>query len=810
MEDFLDDLGSAWRDARKRPFAAALIVLTLAFGIGANSAMFSVAYRVLLAPLPYRDGDRLVRVEQNEPAAHLHNTTWSVPTFLDYRAQTHSYEELTEYHRMSFTLLGHGDPHLVQTGVVSWRYFDMLGVTPTLGRSFVDSDEQLGAEPAILLSRAFWVEKFGADPNVVGTVLEMNNAAHKVIGVLPEIPPFPDENDIWITSSSCPFRASPAVIDGREIPMLPGVFAKLREGVSMDAASRELEVVAARLTAGYPDAYAAGNGHATSLRTVKSEMVGDSAATFVLLLGVAMLVILIASANVANLNLARMAARSQELAIREALGATPSRIARQVLTESVAYALAGGFAGLLVAYPSLELLSGLAKRYTPLATEIGMDGSVLFFALAVALLTGLLSGSAAAFTRRDINRSLKEGGDKTTASSTGKRRREALLVVQFALSFVVLTTAALMTLSLYRLNSQDAGFDAADVLAVDITLNFTNYATPQQVRDFGANLLDAVKGNAAVTAAGVTAQPTAANGTFGSVPFDIQGREASDERLRPRAEAVLVSEDYFRALGVPLLAGRMLSVEDDERSDPVTLVNRSFEAAHFPDGGAVGQRVSTDGGKTWRMIAGVVGNLRSVDLAREDGAKLYMSVREQPARSITLLVKSSTDADDLGKAVTAIVHSMDPRQAVERIRTLEQIRSEWLAAPRLIASLIAALGALALLVTISGVIGVVSYNVSQRIREVGIHMAIGATPSTIVAMFVGQGLAVLAVGLGAGIGLMLAGASSLDALLYETSSSSVTIYATAAVLLGLTVLGALAVPSVRASRFDPAAALRNE
>jgi predicted permease len=810
MEDLLDDLGSAWRDARQRPFTAALIVLTLALGIGANSAMFSVAYRVLLAPLPYSDGERLVRIEQNEPAAHLRNTTWSVPTFFDYREQTHSYEELTEYHRMSFTLLGHGDPYLVQTGVVSWHYFDMLGVRPALGRGFVDSDERLGAEPAILLSHAFWLEKFGADPNVVGTVLEMNNAAHKVIGVLPEIPPFPDENDIWITSSSCPFRSSPAVIEGREIPMLPGVFAKLRDDVSMEAASRELEVVAGRLTAASPDAYAAGNGHATSLRTLKSEMVGDSAATFVLLLGVALLVILIASANVANLNLARMAARSQELAIREALGATPSRIARLVLTESVAYALAGGVAGLIVAYPSLKLLSGLAKRYTPLATEIGMDGSVLFFALAVALLTGILSGSAAAFTRRDINRSLKEGGDKTTASSTGKRRREALLVVQFALSFVVLTTAALMTLSLYRLNSEDAGFDPSGVLAVDLTLNFTNYATPQQVRDFSANLLDAVNGIAGVTAAGVTAQATAGNGTFGSVPFDIQGREASDERLRPRAETVLVSEDYFRALGVPLLAGRMLSVDDDDRADPVALVNRSFEAAHFPNGGAVGQRVSTDGGKTWRTIAGVVGNVRAVDLAREDGPKLYMSVREQAARSLSLLVKSSANPDDLGKAVTGIVHSMDPRQAVERIRTLEQIRSEWLAAPRLIASLIAALGALALLVTISGVIGVVSYNVSQRVREVGIHMAIGATPSRIVTMFVAQGLAVLAVGLGAGIGLMIAGASSLDALLYETSSSSLTVYATAALLLCLTVLGALAVPSVRASRFDPAAALRNE
>lgn len=810
MEDLVDDLSSAWRDARQRPFTAALIVLTLAFGIGANSAMFSVAYRVLLAPLPYDDGERLVRIEQNEPTAGLRNTAWSVPTFLDYRAQTEAYEELSEYHRMSFTLLGHGDPYLVQTGVVSWHYFDMLGIRPILGRGFLDSDERDGAEPAILLSYAFWRDKFAANPNVVGTVLEMNNAAHKVIGVLPEIPPFPDDNDIWITSSSCPFRSSDAVIGGREIPMLPGVFGKLRDGVSSSAANRELEVIANRLVAAYPDTYAAGNGHATSLRTLKSELIGDSAATFALLLGVAVLVILIASANVANLNLARMAARSQELAVRGALGATPSRIARQVLTESVAYALAGGMAGLVVAYPCLTLLSGLAERYTPLATEIGMDGSVLFFALSVAVLTGVLSGSAAAFTRRDINRSLKEGGDKTTASSTGKRRREALLVVQFALSFVVLTTAALMTLSLYRLTAQDAGFDATDVLAVDLTLNFTNYETTQQVRDFGANLLAAVDDMPGVTAAGITAQAAAGNGTFGTVPFDIEGREASDERLRPRAESVLVSEDYFRTLGVPLLSGRMLTADDDERSLPVALVNRSFEAAHFGNGSAVGERVSTDGGNTWRTIVGVVGNVRAVDLSREDAPKLYVSFRDEPARSLTLFVRSSIHPDTLGKAVTGAVHAMDPRQAVERVRTLEEIRSEWLAAPRLIASLVGALGALALLVTISGVIGVVSYNVSQRVREVGIHMAIGATPSRIVAMFVGQGLAVFAVGLAAGVGLMAAAASNLDALLYATSSSSTGVYAVAAVLLAITVLVGLAVPSIRASRFDPSAALRNE
>jgi predicted permease len=810
MDEFLDDLRSAWRDARRRPVTALLVVLTLALGIGANSAIFSVAYHVLLAPLPYAGGDRLVRIEQNEPAAKLRNTAWSVPTFMDYRAQASSFEELSEYHRMSFTLLGHGDPYLVQTGVVSWHYFGMLGVKPILGRAFVEADEREGAEPAILLSHDFWVEKFGSDPAIVGKVLEMNNAAHKVIGVLPVIPPFPDDNDIWITSSSCPFRSSAQVTAGRQIPMLSGVFAKLRKDVPMQRAERDLEVVAGRLLAAYPDTYAAGNGHATSLRTIKDEMVGDSTTTFVLLLGVAALVVLIASANVANLNLARLAARSQELAVREAVGATPGRLARQLLTESVCYAIAGGLAGLIVAKLCLLLLSDLAARYTPLASEIGMDASVLLFSLGVALVTGLLSGSAAAFTRRDINRSLKEGGDKTTASNTGTRRREALLIVQFTLSFVVLTTAALITLSLYRLQNEDVGFDPRNVLTVDLTLNFTDYTNDQQMRDFALNLLEKVRTLPGVSAAGLAGLDARANGVFGAVPFDIDGREVSDERLRPRAQSEIVTEEYFRALSVPLRAGRMFTVADDEKSDHVALINRAFEQAHFKGESAVGQRITTDGGKTLRTIIGVVGNVRTMDVSHDEPPKFYLSGRERPARSFTMFIKSTGNLDELGKAVKAAIHGADPRQAIERIQTLEQRRAEWLSAPRLISSLISALGLLALLVTVSGVIGVVSYNVSQRVREVGIHMAIGATPLKIVEMFVAQGLVLFGVGVAIGIVVMFSTATKLNAILYKTSGASIGVYVGVALALSALVLVALYIPSSRASRFAPAAALRNE
>ncbi len=813
MQTFLEDISFAWRNMRKQPGITLLILLTLALGIGANSAMFSMTYHILLSPLPYADGERLVRVQQHEENGGRQDFPLSVQSMLDYRAQNTVFSNLLEYHTMQFTLLGHGDPIRVQTGVVNWDHFNVLGIQPVAGRVFQPGEDEIGSDRLILLSHGFWQEQFGGDPAVVGTSLEMNNAIHRVIGVLPPMPAYPDDNDIWVTVSSCPFRVSDAIMNNRDRPMVRA-YGKLDEGVTLAQAEADLGSVAQRLITTYPDSYSATRGYQAQLSTVRDELVGDSQGGLLLLMGIAILVLMIASANVANLNLARIAARSQELAIREAVGASPARIARQLLTESALYALIGGTLGLLIAYPTLDLLANFARSYTRLASEIEMSWQVLVFSALVALATGILSGSASAFTRRDINKSLKEGGDKVTTSAGNKKRRQALLVVQFALSFVILNSAALISLSLYRLNTEDMGFDPSRVVVLSLDLNFTNYSSPQQFRDFGTRLLDAVQALPEVQQAAVSGEAPLQGGVLGQTQFEIEGFAVSDPDLRPSLSVRQVSADYHRLLGIPLLQGRLLTAADDELAEPVLVVNQAFVDAHLatlpPLSSVLGQRLSMDNGQTWWTVVGVSGNIRARELDQVEGPTVYMDFRQSPINSLEVFVKSDADLALVGDALVDIVHGIDSLQAVDSVKTMGQIKAEWLATPRLIATLVGLFGVLALLVTLSGVVGVVSYNVSQRIREVGIHMAVGASPRHVVQLFLLQGLRLHAAGLALGLLLMLLAASALGGFLYQTSPLYAPVYVAIVLLLTLTVLGAMYLPARRAGALDPAHALHHE
>lgn len=809
MHGLLEDIRFAWRNILQSPGTSLLITLTLALGIGANSAMFSMVYHILLAPLPYADGERLVRIEQHESNGGRRDYPLSVQSFFDYRDQNTVFDNFLEYHAMQFTLLGHGDPLRVQTGVVNWNYFDVLGMQPVMGRSFAPGEDEIGAEPLILLSHEFWVRQFDSDANVVGTSLEMNNAIHRVIGVLPPMPAYPDANDIWITVASCPFRVGDMVINNRNISMV-SAYAKLKEDVTLDHAHADMNNVAGRLVTTYPDSYSRTRGYQTQITPVRDELIGDSRSGLLLLMGIATLVVLITSANVANLNLARVALRSQELAIREAVGANPARIARQLLTESIAFALIGCVLGLLLAYPTLDLLANFAASYTRLASEIEMSWQVLVFSLVVALLTGVISGSASAFTRRDINKALKEGGDRITASPGGQKRRQALLVVQFALAFVILTSAALISLSLYRLSQEDLGFDPEQVLVVSLDMNFTNYSNPQQFRDFGTRLLQDIQALPEVSAAAISGETPLQGGVLQGTPFEIEGFTLSDPDLRPQMAVRQVSPDYHAMLGIPLLKGRHLAPADDELAEKVVVINEAFERVHFADRSALGQRISSDGGSTWWTIIGVTGNIRAQDLDAVEGPAAYLDFRQAPIPGIDVFVKSPVDLSRLGDELVAIVHRIDAQQAVASVRTMGEIKADWLATPRLIALLVGLFGILALLVTLSGVIGVVSFNVSQRIREIGIHMAIGANPRHVVRMFLVEGLRIHVAGLALGFVLVLLAASLMGRFLYQTDPYYPPVYLATLVLLTLTVVAAMYFPARRAGALDPAHALRSE
>ena len=478
------------------------------------------------------------------------------------RLHTHlaeTLDDVIEYHQMSFTLLGHGDPSFVQTGVVSWDYFNVLGVQPILGRSFRAGEDEPGAEPLIVLSNRYWYEKFGGDPNVIGMTLQMNNAAHRVIGVLPPMPPYPMDNDIWIGASTCPFRGSDPIINTRARPFVQA-YGKMKPDVTLASAETDLGSIVQRLQSQYPDAYPVEQGFSANLSPLRTEMTGDSSAIFYLLLGMTGLVLLIACANVANLNLARMATREQEFAIRESLGASPGRIAQQVLTESVLLALAGGVLGLIVAWFGIGVLADFAARYTPLASEVKMDQAVLIFSLSIALVTGLVSGSVAAFQRRNLNRSLKEGGGNITSSSSSRRLRQSLLVIQFALAFIILTSAVLVSLSLNRLSNEDPGFRTESVLSTDMTLNFSNFTTNARRQQFLRYLEDTLAAHPQINRVGasstvpledtptlasqVAAPPAKSDGDKAKADFGVETKEAEAANGEPES----AKEERLRAL----------------------------------------------------------------------------------------------------------------------------------------------------------------------------------------------------------------------------------------------------------------------
>ncbi|MES2604547.1 MAG: FtsX-like permease family protein, partial [Pseudomonadota bacterium] len=530
MNDFLQDVTFAWRNALKKPATVLLIVITLALGIGVNTAMFSMAWRVLLAPLPYADAERLVKLEQNETENGQLDLEWSVPTFDDYARLEDVFSALLQYQNFPYTVLGADEPYLAQTGIVSWNYFAVLGIQPLLGSSFIAAHDAIDAEPVMLLSYNFWMTHLGADPDIIGTNLEVQGVSRRVIGVLPDIAPYPHANDIWITAGNDPFRVYMGVdmSADRDNTFPTHVFGKLREDISLADAEREVDLLARRLVTAYPDFYA--EDYTVALKTLREEMVADSRISVVLLAGLAVLVLLIASANVASLNLARIADRNQELAIRESVGASPSRITRQLLTENMLLALIGGLAGLVVAWPCLRLLSDFASGYTPLARDVGMDASLLLFAFAIAMLTGILSGAISAFGERDINSALKEGGDKVTSSSGSVQRRQALLFMQFALAFVALTVSALVVLSLYRLNNQDLGYDPDRILSLSMQFDIKPDDPLEDVqrrsRVFIARILQETSAIPGVEAVGILDRSPLLQSSRISerlTPFDVEG-----------------------------------------------------------------------------------------------------------------------------------------------------------------------------------------------------------------------------------------------------------------------------------------------
>jgi predicted permease len=810
-EMFRQDGGFALRIMKQNKGFTALVICILALGIGANTAIFSVVNGVLLRPLPYVDGSRIVTLTQQAPRAGFASLGFSVHEIEDYREQNHTLSEVVEYHSMSFDLLGEGEPRRVTTGVVSANFFDVLGVKPMMGRSFAPTDETADAPAVLLFSYDYWKENFGGDTKIVGRKFRMNDRVHTVIGVLPPFPQYPNQNDVYMPTTACPYRSAPSFIADRKQRMMVA-FARLRPGTTVAEAREDVSAIAARLKVTYPDVYQQYPDFQMRTALLQDDLTRSARPTLWILLTAAGLILLLVCANVANLSLSRQLRRDRELGIRLAMGASRSRILRQMVTESTILSMAGGALGLLLAKGGLELLVSYAARFTPRANEITLDSRVLLFSLGLSLLTGIIFGSIPAMlTTGNVSAHIKEG---TISEGKGMRSRQrarnALVIAQVALSFALMTGAGLLIRSLYLLTKVDPGFRSENVISMLLDLNVSKYKDHRDlIRDLDRKLLNKVNANPMVISSAMTLNFPLDNYGSNEQMFQIEGRLKKPNEPDPVLDGRSVTPGYFRTMEIPLERGRLFTDADSKEAPEVAIINHAMAARYWGDEDPIGRRISNDG-VHWATIVGVVGNVHQYGLDKAPTEEVYQPQEQAPTRFVSLLVRTRDDPMRIERELVEDVYAIDPDQPVADIRTLEQLREQSLAPPRLTTTLLGLFALLALVITAAGIVGVMGLMVSQRVKEIGIRMALGATSGSVLRLFLGRGLVLVLIGLTAGFAGALVGTQLLSGLLFGIEPNDpVTLAGVALLLLAVAALACFG-PARKATTVDPLKALRAE
>jgi putative ABC transport system permease protein len=812
LEKFLRDLSYAGRTLMRSPGFAILAMVTLGLGIGANTAIFTVINGVLLKPLPYAHSSQIVHLEQTATHIGLDHVGLSVQEVLDYRQQSSSFSELAEYHSMTFTLLGAKVPERVVTGVISANYFDVLGVKPELGRLINPSDETPSAPPVLVLSYAYWVKEFGADRKVLGRPFTMNDRVHTVVGVLPPLPDFPDANDVYMPTTSCPFRSSQRMIANRDARVLT-VLARLKPGVKLTEAQADLSTIGNRLALAYPKSYPSAAGLATKITPLQQELTHAARPTLLMLIGASALVLLLACANLANLALSRQLRRSRETAIRIASGASTWDIFRQLMVESLTISLAGGILGLGIAVAALRMLVAYASHMTPLATDIHLDRYVLLFSFVLALITGVLFGSVPGFIASRSRVSLIAGsGDRAAGNEGGARTRNLLVAAQVAFSFVLLMGAGLMMRSLYNLLSVDPGFKTAQVLSMTLPLNWTKYADLKTQNAFFQQILERAQQIPGAQSVALSSE-VPLNGADGGMNggITIEGRAVVPSEPMPQVNHQLSTPDYFHVLGIPMLSGRTFTDADTSDSAHVAIVNAQMAQHYWPQLDPIGRRVSTDAGKSWITVVGVASNVHQYGLNQDFKDVIYL-----PQAQVTfmgdpsLLIRTRDEHTQLATQVSALVQQIDPQQPVTDIHTLDQLRNAQLGTPRVTSILLGTFAGVALFMTIVGVTGTLGLGVTRRTKEIGIRIALGATRREILLNVLRHGMTPVAAGIVAGAIAAAFATTMLSSVLFGVAPHDSTTSAVIAVLLTTVALIGCLIPGRRAVRVDPMMALRSE
>lgn len=816
-------MGNLWHDLRygarmlfKNKGFAAVAIIALALGIGANTAIFSVVNAVLLRPLPFKDSEQLVALRQTTTQRKGDLDFASYPNFADWRTQSKAFEQLAAFRNTNRTLTGVDQPTRLISAVVSANLFQLLGVAPSLGRAFLPEEDQPGRSSyAAILSHGLWQRRFGSDPNILGRNLVLSGKNYTVVGVMPggfQFPVQAEPVELWVpiaVDAETPDGSTPNTAQrGTGIYQIIG---RLKSNVTLEQAQAEMDLIARNLEAQYPDT----NTHQGVKIIPQLELlVGKIRTALLVLFGAVGFVLLISCANVANLLLARATTRHKEMAIRAALGASRWRVVRQLLTESVLLGLAGGALGLLLALWGTDLLVALSPKGLLRLNEIGLDGRVLAFTIFVSLLTGVIFGLAPALhaSKLDLTESLKEGGRSGTTGARGNRVRSLLIVTEVALALMLLVGAGLLGRSFLRLQRASPGFNAEHVLALNLNLPLARYDEPQQAA-FYRQLLARVETLLGIDAAGVVS-PLPLSGDQIEVTFETDGRPTAKGE-RPSAEFRTASPNYFRAMSIPLLKGRDFTARDDMKSPGVVIVNETLARQIFPGEDPIGKRIKPgmsvgNDPALMREIVGVVGDVKHQSLSSEAGAEVYVPHAQIPFGGMTLVARTGIDPQSLAATMRNEVNKLDKDIPVYNIRTLDDYLAASVAQPRFNTLLLGIFAGVALFLTMIGLYGVISYSVTERTHEIGIRVALGAQTSDVLKLVVKQGMWLALIGVGVGLAAALALTRLLASLLYDVSATDPVTFIGVSLLLIAVALLACLVPARRAMKVDPMTALRYE
>lgn len=800
-EILFHDVDYALRLMRKDLSFTAVVIAILGMAIGASTAAFMAAHAVLIAPLPFTGGNHLIHLQQRRPAIGVENMPFSVKEIEDYRSQNHTLDSVVEFHEMTFSLLGGKEPERVDTGVVSANFFRVLGVSPLYGRTFMDEDDRPKARPVLVLSYRFWQKAFAGDPNVVGRKYSMNDKQHVVVGILPPIPQFPAEVDVYMPTVACPTRSGEHAMHDRSWHMM-NVFATLKPGTTMAEAQADLDRIARGLQKTYPAEYPEAKGYEISLQPVHEELARGIRPVLIVLAAASGLLLLLACANVTGIMLSRMIARTRELTVRTILGASRNRIVRSLITEGLLLAMFGGLVGWVLAYSSLGLLVSFTSRYTSLASQLQFTPQVGGFCFLLSVGCGVAIGLLPALGVRYTPLFTTEVGNTTLPPGRlNSKSRGVLIATQLALSVILLVGAGLALRTVIQLERVDAGFRPSGLLTARI------YILNGRYREFFSQLLERTRTLAGVESVGLASTIPLHADADGPTPVEVR-----DAKVTPGKADLpvirIVTPGYFYTLGATIVRGRDFNDQDTEAA-PAIIINKHMARHYWPHGDAIGKQISVPPGE-WLPIVGVVSDIRHVALEKTPVDEVYGSFWESRQSTMSLVVRSSQPSPELSQQIAWIAHDIDPTAVVADVQPMTQLRNDSLEPRRTTAIFLSVFAIVALCITASGISGMMAVAVGERKHEIGVRLALGGTPTTVIRAMMKQVLVITAMGLAAGCGAAWGMSTFMSSVISGITPRDGVTFAASAALLIAVAMAAGFVPLKQIARLDPVLLLKTE